>query len=198
MHRATMQMDSIVSSTEEFAVLMKALTDAPKQQKRVHFSAGLSSCSLLPTNNLTREELKSLWYDAQTILNFRTNARKSVFSINTDGQNTNEITRGLESCTFERQLQRHKTTQCILSSCKNGHTPKQTAAMAQKCSEWNRDVALLQACHDFFEVYQPSMPLPDTICQTPPAFPFELKRASSSSSSCQQPPARRVRRRRTV
>jgi hypothetical protein len=195
---ATMQMDSIVSSTEDFVVLMKALTDIPKpkqQRKRVRFSAEFS-CSA--PSDLTRKELKSLWYDTQTILNFRTEARNIVFFTNVEKKNEN--TRGLQSCTlFERQLQRHKTIQCILSSCKKGYTWEQTAAMAQKCSTWNRDIALLQACRDFFEVYQPSMPLPD-ISQTPPAFPFELKRASCSSStstSCCQPP-RRVRRRRTV
>jgi hypothetical protein len=202
MRQTTMQIDYFPTSNEDFASLLKALTskDASKQQprrKRVRFSSKLSCCSI--SNKLTREESKSLWYDAQTIFTFRSNARRTAFSMerkaHVEQQEEEKNTRGLEICTFERQLHRHKTIQCILSSCQNGHIPERTAMMAQQCSAWNRDMAILQACHDFFEAHQPHLRLPK-ICNTPPAFPFQLKRKCDSSSTSHS--QIRVQRRRTA
>jgi hypothetical protein len=184
--RAT-TMDYIVSSTKS--------THKPQKhkRKRVHFSPELP---FSVSSDLTREEVKSLWYDAQTLSTFKNNVRKLVFSGSLESKlkDENDNTQGLESCTVERQLQRHRTIQCILSSCKKGYTPEQTADMAEQCSTWNWDVAILQACFDFFEVYQPSMPLPEiSNTNTPPAcFPFEFEHKRAANSSNGQP-QRRVR-----
>ena len=177
---------SIVSSTEEFADLVRLLTTNDQTQqsrKRVRFNNEIG-CSA--PSKATKEELKSLWHDPKEISTFKNNVRKLVTKGSTEKAETR---RGLESCTYERQLQRHRTIQCIVSSFKKGMTPEQTAEIAKRCSEWNKDVAILQACHDYFEVHQPELSLPH-IDNTPPAFPFQLKRASNSNTT-----QRRVRRR---
>jgi hypothetical protein len=40
--------------------------------------------------------------------------------VHVEQQEEEKDARGLEICTFERQLHRHKTIQCILSYCQNG------------------------------------------------------------------------------
>jgi hypothetical protein len=184
-------MDSIVSSTDEFSMLLRVLTSnnntIKPQRKRVCISAEISFSA---PSDLTRDEVKSLWYDSQKLSGFKSKARKMIFSKNVEQQ---ETTRGLESCTLERQLQRRKTVQCILSSYKKGMTAEQTAMVSQRCGAWNRNFAVLQACHDYFEVHQPNVPLP-TLDNTPPEFPFQLKRAANSNDQ----PRRRVRRRTTA
>lgn len=201
--------NSIVSSSEEFATLVKLLTEDDidimpsqeqsnrKRRKRVSFNNNVDYSA---PSNLTREELRSLWHDSETISTFKSNVRKLVLFKHKDNisRKTPQVDiecRGLESCTYERQLQRHRTIQCIVSAYKKGMATERTAEIAQKCSAWNRDVAVLQACHDFFEVHQPDLTLPH-IDNTPPEFPFQLKRAANTVDS-NTTEERRVRRRTT-
>jgi hypothetical protein len=79
-----MQMDSFNTTNKAFAAFLKALTTkdgATKQppKKRVRFSSYVSS-SPAP-NKLTRKEKKSLWYDTQTMLSFRSRTRKLALSM---------------------------------------------------------------------------------------------------------------------
>ena len=201
--------DSIVSSKKQFASLIDLLTERDNDEdedesemepprKIVRFSPCQPSASTLPPST-TEEELKSLWYDKETISSIR--QRELNKYMKSRRQQTQECceqedgnVRGLEKCSLERQLQRHRTVQCVLSGHKKGMTPEQTALMSMKCSVWNRDVAVLQACHDFFDAYGENQDgrmfrapnrtnscLPIMSNMVPPPFPFKLRRASCSS-----------------
>ena len=194
--------DSIVSSKEEFAILLRMLTNnnetaitktpTQKEQRRVRFAKDEISKSYVPQHKtFTQEQKEELWFDAQTISSFRNEAISTVRKLQkNDDQSSSTVTvaRGLERWAIGRQVYRHKTIQCILSLYRQGkHTPQEIMTMAQKCSSWNIEIALFQACHDYYEAYTPQQqqkgqdvdatptvsPMPFEL-NTPPPFPFEL------------------------
>ena len=219
--------DSIVSSSEEFLTLMNILTskdpniilqddddDFPSIQnetKRVRFSSEISTS---PPPNLSREEVKQLWYDAKSILSFKDQARSMMPTLmkremkegyersKNEEEQRNDSFRGLESCLIERQVYRHRTVQAVISSCRKGMTPGQTATILKRCSKWNKYIALVQARRDYLEVYRPDAVLAGKmppLNNTPPKFPFSLRRASSGENDTNKRDSnhnkRRVKRR---
>jgi hypothetical protein len=206
-------MDSIVANSDDFLMLLRVLTKnnedsnddcEPSKRKRVRFSTEVTTSA--PARELTPSERKDLWYDSEAISNFKIHGRKAILSkkgyrnsnsnsnsnvVEQDDEEVVETTRGFENCTLERQLQRHRTVQSVVSSHRKGMSPGQTATVSKRCSKWNRDIAILQARHDYLDVYQPGAPLP-AISNKPPTFPFALRRSSDTDPKAQQ---RRVRRR---
>jgi hypothetical protein len=168
--------------SEDYITLIKMLSIEPSR-KRVRFEPTVSSSNPGP---LSQEDLRALWYDRQDLAQFRSELRKLASSAGS--LNCNSL-RGLESSSYSRKLHKHMTIQCTISAHKNGMSADQTAAMSRKCTEWNERVAYAQACHDYCNVYQPSMALPE-LSNKPPQFPFALKRSSVDTSG-----PRKVRRR---
>ena len=196
--------DSIVSSKEEFATLLRMLTNNDsiatkatriRPVRRVRFCNDISKVVGPNPKDITEDDIQKLWYDGKTISNFRSNAIKLVSSLgrNSKGDDQHEITtetkRGLERWALPRQLHRHKTVQCIVSAYKKGLSSHQTMMMSQRCSSWNVEIALFQACHDYYEVHQQHSgmisPLPVEL-NTPPPFPFELTRIKKRTSKAER------------
>jgi hypothetical protein len=179
-------MDSSILTQEDFLTLVKVL--AKPSKRRVRFAPVVSSST---PNPLARDDLKQLWYNRQDLAAFSSEARKLASSDRSKYQ-VCESLRGLECRTLERRLHRHKTIQCTLSAHKKGMNADQTARVARTCTAWNEEIAFFQACHDYYNIYHPSItPSIPEVSNTPPKFPFELKRAANDTFGCR----RRVRRR---
>ena len=169
-----------------------AKTAAKPSKKRVRFSA---STQQRQTSRLFKEELQELWYSTQDLKSFKKEAQYLAMEFHAGNISDRDQIRGLEGTSMERLIHRHQTIQCTVSAYQKGLSPAGVASVAQKCSSWNEEVAFIQACHDYCDVYQPadvSAEIPQ-VPSAPPAFPFELrKKRVSADSSCQ---SRRVRRR---
>jgi hypothetical protein len=182
---------NILPTPEDFMALTKVLAKPTTTKRRVRFAPAVSSSS--STCPLAREELSELWYNQQDLANLKYQARKLAMAARQHGNKHNyDVLRGLENCTLERHLHRHRTIQCTLSAHRKGMSAGETAMIARRCTAWNEEIAFVQACHDYCTVYQPSIAagIPE-VSNTPPKFPFALKRAIVDLSE----PQRRVRRR---
>ena len=166
------------------------MSEARSSRKRVRFNAQVSSSS---PQTMAKEELKALWYNRQDLSLFKYQAREIVSS-STLQSRKGDILRGFEGCSLDRQWYKHMTIQCTVSAYEKGMSRKRIASMAQRCGEWNKEVAFIQACHDYFEIYRPSLvsEIPE-VPVTPPKFPFAMKRAAVDTTSNRF--ERRVRRR---
>lgn len=159
-----------------------------RKRTRVRFSPSVATCEA--KHSETENDTNALWYNRQALAAFKTEAKQQfmvhqLYRIH-GGQDS---LRGLENCTVQRQYWRHRTIQATLSAHKKGMNGLDIAAVSRKCTTWNEEIAFVQACHDYCEVYQPEMILPQ-VPVNPPRFPFELKRANHQESQ-----RRRVRRR---
>lgn len=139
----------------------------------------------------------SLWYNRAEISAFKEHIKeqaRNFFLENKTNEQTNELPRGLEAYNLERRLHRHRTIQCTLSAYRKGMKAEEVAKVAHACGVWNCGIALIQACKDYCEVYQPSMisQVPK-LSSNPPKFPFALKRSEKSSRGN----GRRVRQRKS-
>jgi hypothetical protein len=170
-------------------------TRTSKRTRRVHFSTEHFSTS----SRHSPQNADRLWYQPAEIISFKQEARKLVKASRSNLFHSDDMMRGLESCTLERQLNRHKTIQCILSAHKKGMKPDDTAKIAKICAAWSEEVAFVQACHDYCNVYQPTMKgqLPK-LSNSPPEFPFALRRGKSRSNNRDQSSSRRRRVRRRM
>jgi hypothetical protein len=191
-------MDNAIPTHADFRMLMQALVTEKSSKRRVRFAPFVMAASAGP---LAFHEVKDLWYAQSDLADFKSQARKVASDIRNNRleqqQDDDHIyTRGLEHCTPQRQKHRCLTIRCILSANRKGMSPDQISLVASKCTAWNGEVAFIQACHDYANVYQPSMTgLIPSATSSPPDFPFlvKKKRCVDEESS-----SRRVVRRRIV
>lgn len=181
-----------------------SLSEQQQQQqptRRVRFSPLIEEApSPFP---LTKDEIKDIcWYNSKDLQNFKIQARQIIMiccgadhrdshnNSNTNNQTTilsrddMETLRGLEGCTFERNLHKHRSIRCTLLAIRRGMSEEEVAEIYKACTIWNVEMAVNQARHDYVNVYQPdlahSVPRKSNI---PPAFPFELKRVAENCTT---------------
>jgi hypothetical protein len=158
-----------------------------EEERHVRFAPVVTSAPPA-TNPLAFEDLKEFWYSADELGQFKMQARNLVRgghkSTATSGEE--ESLRGFEHTNPLRQRHRRMTIRCTVSAARQGLRGEQLESVARKCTQWNADIALMQACHDFAIVYKPQMVIariPPAGGENPPAFPFAVK-SSSSSKRC--------------
>ena len=164
--------------------------DKETPYRRVRFNMNHSFTTTLLDDS---SSLDDMWYQPQEIFAFRKQARKLLKTRKKNNQGImmmncdDEVFRGLECWVLERRLHRHKTIQCTLSAYKKGMSSDVTAQIANRCAAWSREIAFVQASHDYYNVYQPSMAsrIPK-LSNIPPEFPFTLKPANKSRATVQQ------------
>ena len=160
----------------EMINLLRNLYAPSTRRPRVRFAQDESNAvSSATMSALQYEEVKDdLWYGQMEIMSFKSEARKLALSGN--------LVRGLENCTMERQKHKYLTVRCTVNAHKQGLGAEHTANVSRRCSEWNEEVAFVQACHDYCTVYHPNMiaVIPPTVNTPPPRFPFESKKRSTT------------------
>ena len=171
---------------------MPDIVSVKGRRRRVRFSPLVS----VSTDTHSTHDV-SLWYNRAEISAFKENIKeqaRTFFLENKTNEQTNELPRGLEAYNLERRLHRHRTIQCTLSAYRKGMKAEDVAKVAHAYGVWNNGIALIQACKDYCEVYQPSMisQVPQ-LSSNPPKFPFALKRSEKSSRGN----GRRVRHRKS-
>lgn len=184
--------NTTVATHEDFRMLMQALVAEQASKRRVCFAPIVMAASAGP---LAFHEVKDLWYAQSDLAGFKSQARKMASAIRQNRLEQHDsihTTRGLEHCTPQRQKHRYMTIRCTLSAHRKGMSPDQVSLVARKCTAWSEEIAFNQGCHDYANVYQPSMAgLIPAVTSSPPDFPFlvKKKRCADEESS------HRVRRR---
>ena len=178
---------------EDFMILMSALNKPEK--KRVQFAPFVATSCPGP---LAFDEVKDLWYTQNDLVTFKYQAKSLASAIRQqrhlpENRLLEESVRGLEHCTHERQKHRYMTIRCTLSAHRRGMEPEKTALVARKCTAWSEEIAFVQACRDFADVYQPQMIALIPAVSSPPEFPFVMKKKKRSADG--EHSSRRVRRR---
>jgi hypothetical protein len=133
----------------------------------------------MPLHQTSDEEAKNIWYGALELIAFRSEGRDVAFSYRRGvAADSPDQYRGFESTAHNRQRQRLLSIRCTLSAHRKGLSLEDTATVAQKCNEWSNQLAFVQACHDFADVYQPHMTcmIPDISSIPDPQFPLSLVR----------------------
>jgi hypothetical protein len=177
-------------TSQDWLAIMEVLAGknatSTKPRRGVRFAPLVSCLSNAP---LPFEEVQTLWHGQDELFEFRAEAKSLARS--------GVKVRGLEHCTMTRQKQRKMTIKCTLSAQQKG---LDVAAVSRRCSEWNSEIAYVQAFQDYCEVYQPA--LLDRIAKVeniPARFPFSTKKRGNTSCAQQQvmvqEEVRRVRRR---
>ena len=100
-------------------------------------------------------EVQHRWYNQSDLAEFKSEARNII--ARGGGVHGSESIRGLEHCSEERRRHIYMSIRCTLSAHRHGLSVDQTAMESRKCTAWSGKIALVQACHDFAIVYQPSM-----------------------------------------
>jgi hypothetical protein len=187
----------------------------------------------------TAIESKNIWYSVSDFARSKANGIKMASSYRKMADNIKQIQnqqpstsslsssssspvidhRGFESCTDARRRYRLISNRCAIHAHKRGM--KNVAAIYQKRNKWARDVAFVQAIHDYIEIYDvvPSddddekrasvifaalKSLPSVVSMIPPTE-FSIKtikrkmiRSSWTEQNAETIPRRRVKQRVTV
>ena len=147
---------------EDFMFLMKAISDDARQDKEAPKSVRFAShVTISAPGPLPFREVKGLWYDSTELSTFKNEAkqiiscaRKGMLSV----RESNDMTmRGLEHCTPQRQKNRRMSIRHTVNAYRQGMDARQTANLSRRYSLWTGETAFVQGCHDFANVYQPTM-----------------------------------------
>jgi len=180
-------------TTQEFMDVMQSfLPSKPTMRKRVCFSPTVLAARAGP---LAFEDVKDLWYNRNELTTFKSRAKQVISQ--SESTATDLELRGLEHCTADRQKHKFMSIRCTISAARRGLGEEHVASISQRCTAWNQQNAFLQGCHDYCNVYKPAMAssIPQ-MTNTPPAFPFAMrKRVVTDANASASTFARRVRRR---
>lgn len=170
-----------IPTTQDYIDVLKCI-DPEQRPRRVRFSS-----TVLESNSpRDMNDVRGSWYSASELFVFKRQVRMILRGLLPEEKER----RGLEFACPQRQKHRYMTIRCTLSAARRGLSPDQIESVSRKCTKWNEEVAVLQACHDFCHVYNPQMAstIPSAN-SSPPEFPFAVKRSSDPGFS------RRVRQR---
>lgn len=138
------------------------------RKRRVRFAPMVSVST---ANTVPPSVAERIWYGNADLAKFKLSAKKAATSLRL-GVPCDDV-RGVEGCTSARQERRYLAVRCTLSAHRRGLSANATAVVSQRCTEWNARVAVVQARHDFAEIYHPDLfRLLPRVEITPPRFPF--------------------------
>jgi hypothetical protein len=126
----------------------------------------------LSTTYSSLEDRRSRWY-TKTELNAMRQATVQLALYTSSHFGQSALPRGLECCTIERLKHKARTIKCVLLVCEkmkqrdNGRATTTFAIqqrqehyvsqISTKLTKWNVDLAFVQGCRDYFELYDPPM-----------------------------------------
>lgn len=156
-----------------------------REKKSVRFN---QSTLVYHCESATSKEVKQCWYDSNEMAFMRSEGReiamlyrKEVESTNVGEKTDGYQYRGFEGTTAKRKLQRLLSNRCVLFAYQNGATESEVSDLYERCNLWSKQVAFLQAIHDFNESYSniydtSNVQIPSvSSLQPPPPFPFAIQ-----------------------
>ena len=119
---------------------------------------------------------EDLWYGSNDLSNFKTQKAKMSLLDKSPIQKRYAI---------ERKRHMLLSIRCTLSAQKQGFNSDDIALVSQKCSEWCVQLAKIQGCHDYFDVYFPKLTstLPNIATIRPTKFPFPIIQTNNNNSN---------------
>ena len=184
---------SSFSKAEEEAFL-KAL-QMPQQAKRVRFSEARVVGTVTHHDDLTTEEAQRIWWSANELNHFKTEARtlcRQLRQQQQEQQQPVQLPRGLEQrICCQRQKHRYLAIRCVLKAQQRSKSEDFVAMVSRKCTTWASDIARLEGQADYYNEYHPNLvaTLPKVSDIPMPALPIQPKKSTRvpvSASPCQK------------
>ena len=193
-----MNIDTASINSKPISLTMDITRTKLTTTRRVRFFPLVSltkKSGLLPFN-----ELKDLWYNKTDLALFRSEQRSEAHREGVSAYAAHHDSRCLEQNRRVVRLKyKYLTIQCTLSAYGRGIGVDKTAKIAQKCSAWNAQLAIVQAFQNYCDIYEPTMAKmgPTATSMVPPKFPFAMKpKRVASEYNAVSESSRRVRARR--
>ena len=190
--------ETYTPTAQDFLALMKALSrpgtatwQRAHRRRRVRFTTEAAvaattspDCPRLQRvqegENEQREEgeilvrKEDLWYGSNDIATFKAQKAKML-----------EQSPMSKRSAIERKRYMMLSIRCTLSAQKQGYNSEDMALVAQKCSEWCTELAKIQGCHDYFDVYFPKLTstLPNIAAIRPTKFPFPIIQTNGNNTN---------------
>ncbi|OEU12855.1 hypothetical protein FRACYDRAFT_244127 [Fragilariopsis cylindrus CCMP1102] len=178
---------------------MKMNTLDMKFKKRTEKSVRFNSITYTAINTdtgtdtspfITNNELEyNSWYDKSELMQFRQSAVDiALFQYNRSNigdDDTNKLPRGMEGMSKHRRQHKKITLKCILLAIRCGKPPHYVASLSKKLGSWNTEIAIRDACLDYFEIYQPQQFIHNTLrsISSKPPFISLVPRTTANSTS---------------
>jgi len=171
----------------------------------------------------SKAEVVQLAIDYATFVNIEEQNKQSInshllsYSSSTSTSLSFIDYRGVECYTVARKRHKHLSNECVIYAQREGMDDIETAELYARCNAWSRKVSLVQAIHDYMEIYDDiprnenimtprnrALPnLPQVWSLVPPSkVPSTLKRKERSpvyttehKEEAESVPTRRLRRR---
>jgi len=202
-HQTTLMPPAIISPSPtkeiESIDIMAPPLQQQKRRKRVRFSDAQVVGTSINRLNISVEESQNLWYFANELNEFKSEIRDACQRIREDRlENDNSVvltnydapdflTRGLEGRICKnRQRNKALAVWGTLKAQQRNKDPEFIAMIARKCSSTSTQLAYMEACRDYCEIYNPeaSASLTTQIeAFSSQSFPIKLKRKLNQSSS---------------
>ena len=140
---------------------------------------------------LSNEEIKNRWYDRSDLKGFRQQAIQLAIFQHSHSEEKS-LPRGMEASYAIRRRHKAKARRYILLAHRIGKDSDYLAWLCEKLGRWNKEIALRDACLDYFEIYQPSsVQSVPPILSKPPNIPFVpesvAKKAAWFGSKMEEP-----------
>ena len=178
---------------------MKMNTLDMKFKKRTKKSVRFNSITYTAINTdtgtdtspfITNDELEyNSWYDKSELMQFRQSAVDiALFQYNRSNigdDDTNKLPRGMEGMSKHRRQHKKITLKCILLAIRCGKPPHYVASLSKKLGSWNTEIAIRDACLDYFEIYQPQQLIHNTLLpiSSKPPFISLVPRTTANNTS---------------
>jgi len=169
----------------------------------------------------SKAEVVQLAIDYATFVNIEEQNKQSIDSHLLSYSSSTSLSlidyRGVECYTVARKRHKHLANECVIYAQREGMDDIETAELYARCNAWSRKVSLVQAIHDYMEIYDDiprnenimtprnrALPnLPQVWSLVPPSkVPSTLKRKERSpvyttehKEEAESVPTRRLRRR---
>ena len=148
-------------------------------------TANSTAAGCSPSIIISNEEIKDCWYDRSEMMGFRQQAIElAIFQYNNSNGVEESLPRGMESSSRKRRKHKANTRRFVLLAHRIGKDQDYLARLSAKLGRWNKEIAIRDACLDYFEIYQPSfVQCVPPVFSKPPNIPRVPKYAVRTDST---------------
>lgn len=157
----------LLTKNSPASVIKSIFVGVRKRPRRtVQFSEARVVGIVANRTEIPQEQSRQIWYPSAELEHFKTEARSLCRQLREQhkaasgsmNHHQTVVPRGLEQrvCCL-RQKHRYLAIRCVLKAQERCRHPDFVGAVAQKCNQWAKEVAQLEAQHDYVDVYRPQL-----------------------------------------
>jgi hypothetical protein len=179
LHRAKKKQRATLKR-QSFIMKMNTLnTKFKKPKKSVRFNSITYTATTATTSN--DDITNSSWYDKTELMQFRQSAVDlAVFQHKRFNGDDTKLPRGMEAMSKRRRKHKAITMKYMLLAIRRSKTPQYVSSLSKKLGSWNTEIAIRDACIDYFDIYEPQLihNIP-SVSSNPPTISLVLRTNSA-------------------